>query len=262
MAAPPEVDVLPVLPPDIIILICSSLDDPSKCAAACLARSWRDAVATPRLWKTVGIIPGKILRLTDARLASLVKRSGGGLTSLYLSAASLITREGLAAALYPRQSKLKFVSAYGDSICGADVAAALTKAYRGRLHKLKVCGTRAVAVPAGGVPHDREAAFWASCEDTLGALRALLAPGGQLDAEAVCNVTTALGAHRVCARLCTREGACACGATCCKAHAHRMSNCMGCGTPICDSCCDFGTPECEDCAMMSGHSDFDPETDL
>lgn len=247
---------LPELPCEVISLILSSLNDPSKCAAACLARAWRDAAASPHLWKKVGVFPGAVVRLTDAGLASLVKRAAGGLKQLYLPKVCLITREGLAAALTPRQNKLSVVQASRNSISGADIAAALTT-YRGRLRKLKVCGIRAVTLPPDGVVTD-QTGFRASCNNVIGALRALLVPGGDLDAEAVCVV-------EVCARLSTREGTCSCGVVFCKVHAGRMNNCMGCGKRICDDCT-FGAewggpfsgpPQCEDCGAMSGNSDFD-----
>jgi hypothetical protein len=51
------------------------------CAAACVARAWRAAAAEPHLWRDLrwGRAAG---RLTDERLASLVARSAGGLTSM------------------------------------------------------------------------------------------------------------------------------------------------------------------------------------
>ena len=231
---------LPELPCEVISLILSSLNDPSKCAAACLARAWRDAAASPHLWKTVGVFPGTALRLTDAGLASLVRRSAGGLTHLRLPSASSITREGLAAAMTPRQEKLKAVLAYGNSISGADIAAALAT-YRGRLRKLKVCGIRAVAVrpdvPLEEVEEEIAFAFWASCNDAIGALLALLAPEGKLDAIAVCDQDADTDTL-VCARLCTIEHKCEnCETACCKKHAvNVITECVRCGGFYCDEC--------------------------
>jgi hypothetical protein len=56
-------------------------DVPTLCAAACVARSWRAAAGEPRLWRDLrwGHAVG---RLTDERLAALVARASGSLSSM------------------------------------------------------------------------------------------------------------------------------------------------------------------------------------
>ena len=193
--AAPKGAVNVALPIDVLVLVLQPLkgDVSSLCAAACVARAWCDAAALPALWARIGPLPpAAAAQLTDARLERMVARARGGLQHLDLSTSrfeddavmSCVTVAGLVAALRHESQLLSFV-ANGDPLTGAGIAAALASCH-GRVQHLDVCGVRALAAPAGGVPRDERAAFRASCKATLKALRALLAPGRSLGAVTIC----------------------------------------------------------------------------
>ena len=189
------------LPPDVLAFILQPLqgDMASLCAAACIARAWRAAVASPNLWTRIGPLPlAAAARLTDARLKQLVGRAQGGLRHLDLSdiAGSRLTSAGLAAALR-RESLLSF-AANGDPLTGAGIVAALASS-RGRMHELRVCSVLAVE-PAFACSLREGAVLWLSAVSTLNALNGLLAPEGTVDAAAPCGLTTR-GRLSLCARM-------------------------------------------------------------
>ena len=233
------------LPADLVALVLLPLrgDVRSLCAAACVARAWRDAATKTRLWTQIGPLhPRTAARLTDARLDSLVSRARGGLRHLNLTGVgkSSVTDAGLAVALR-RESRIAYFGASGDRLTGASIAVALERS-RGHLRRLRVCGQRAASAPA---------ASRASCNAALGALRALLAPGGSMDAESLCAMREFLGfSGRVCKRMCTLEGACdGCGATCCQFHTTCVTSCSDCGDPVCTRCSSYVTGVCDDCVL-------------
>lgn len=257
-AAPPSPDAEPPgnveLPRDVLPLVLLPLkgDVASLCAAACVSRAWRGAVTFPRLWTHIGPFSGGFgARLTDARLMQLVARARGGLQVLKLTniSRSSITDAGLAAAL-GNTSRLRVFAANGMPLTGAGIAAALAGS-QGRMRKLRVCGVRAApAVDDGDMPRD-------SWEAALGALHALLAPDGEIDAAEFCNMAAydyRLDGPR-CARMCTGDDGCYnCEAMCCSAHKARVQNCLNCIGAICDCCRSqevtaFGVPLCEPCGL-------------
>jgi hypothetical protein len=232
------------LPAELIVLVLLPLsgDVRSLCAAACVARPWRHAASSPRVWLKIGPFRGPAAaHLTDARLLSLVARvSSGGLRHLDLTgvAKSSLSDEGLAFALR-RQTGLLSFTADGEPLTGAGIAAALAPS-SGCLHRLGVRGVCAEPVPADGVPHGNQHAFWTNCIETLDTLQALLSPEGSTDADAVCcsKVQTRTGATSMCVRVCGSEASCsACGATYCNAHdrLHRY-RCTSCGGGACQRC--------------------------
>jgi len=91
-AAPPGeptrfADTLPV-PVIELVLSFREGDTATLCAAACVARAWREAARQPRLWRWLLFSGGyKCTRMdlvTDERLAALVARAGGALERLHL----------------------------------------------------------------------------------------------------------------------------------------------------------------------------------
>jgi hypothetical protein len=109
-------------------------DVASLCAAACVARAWRDAALHPSLWRDFSTCFGDgdvAARLTDARLAALVARARGGLERLHLSSCAALTAFGVAAALRgcPPLTTLRVRGLLlGDSPDGTPWGAALDEA--------------------------------------------------------------------------------------------------------------------------------------
>ncbi len=227
------------LPVDVLVLVLLPLvgDAPSLCAAACVARSWRKAAASPRLWTRIGHFRDNAATLTNERLLNLVSRAQHGLQQLNLTGIykSNLTDEGLAEALRSEQHILLF-AANGRPLTGAGIAAALAPS-RGRLGKLRVCCVRALPKPEspGAMSVFNEVAFVANCNKTLDELRALLAPDGVMKATAVCSLE--LDDDVLCTRMCGRKNVCSCGAMYCKSHADRVSECVECEDKVCDACC-------------------------
>ena len=90
------------LPRDALVRVLRQLDShvPSLCAAACVARAWRDAAAEPSLWaRPQGLWWRAAERLTEERLEALVARARGGLERLDLRGARFIEDDGREAAL-------------------------------------------------------------------------------------------------------------------------------------------------------------------
>ena len=161
-----ELSASVALPVDVLVLVLQPLegDVASLCAAACVARNWRDAVSSPRLWTRIGpLTPVVAARLTDARLDSLIRRARGDLRHLNLKevSKSSITDAGLAVAL-SSISRLCSFSVNGDPLTGAGIAAALAPS-SGQLQQLEVRGARRIAPPAvRGAARDKPARVWAS----------------------------------------------------------------------------------------------------
>ena len=198
------------LPPDVLAFILQPLlgDVASLCAAACIARAWRDAVASPLLWTRIGPLPpAAAARLTDARLIQLVGRAQGGLQHLDLSDVSgcCLTNAGLFAALR-RESLLSF-AANGEPLTGSGIVAALAGGSRGRVRELRVCGVPAIAPAFADGHYLDDHVHWLGCMCTLNALNGLLAPGGVLDASAPCGLTM-MCRQRLCARMVASEIPC------------------------------------------------------
>ena len=125
-----------------LVLACLVGDVASLCAAACVARAWRDAAATPSLWVRIdgpGIqIDGNhataiyrcLARLTDARFQSLAARAlgAGGTTSLHLYETP-VTDEGCIQALSQQQQPVLHLIAGGNNckLTGKGIAIALKR---------------------------------------------------------------------------------------------------------------------------------------
>ena len=251
------------LPVDVLFLVLLPLkgDMASLCAAACVARAWRKAASSPRLWMNLGPFPGKAAaNLTDARLKELVSRARRCLVHLNVRSISTssLTDEGLIAALR-RETHIQIFAANGGPLTGAGIAAALAPS-RGSVRTLYVCGVRALPKPAsaGRMSSNQLNTLLADCKKKLGELRALLAPGASMNATAVCDV---MEGNAFCTRMGKTEDTCRCGATYCKFHAKGTFTCEECFQPTCERCAsDFG-PICVDCEFNDHGSDFGSDFD-
>jgi hypothetical protein len=255
------------LPVDVLLLVLLHLqkDMPtlmaSLCAAACVARSWRTAASTPRLWTRIGPFRGNAAaNLTDERLKLLVSRARHHLQHVDLRNISkaCLTDEVLAAALR-REKRIFTFCANGKPLTGAGVAAALAPS-SGRLRQLLVRGVRALPKPesAGRMSSIQQDAFLVNCKQPLARLRALLAPEGSMKATAVCQASTG---NKMCTRLCDNESACECGATYCMLHTDRVGSCGNCVDPICERCTSFAEDLCDGC-FIEFEGDRDNEFDI
>jgi hypothetical protein len=252
------------LPADVLVLVLLPLkgDMSSLCASACVARAWRKAASSPRLWMNLGPFLGNAAaNLTDARLALLVSRARRHLLHLNLQGISKsgLTDEGVAEALR-REKHIQIFAANGVPLTGAGIAAALAPS-RGRLRTLYVNGVRALPKPvsAGRLSSDQLNTLLADCNKKMGELRALLAPGASLNATTVCKVM--LEGHVYCTRMGKNEDTCRCGATHCKFHAKSMFTCEECFQPTCERCSSYGGLICEDCASNVDGSNFGSDFD-
>lgn len=176
---------------DIVALVLARLsgDVPSLCAAACVARAWRDAAAKPQLWAHVGPLPlAAARRLTDARLATLVARAAGGLERLRLDGAEQLTEEGLAVALQQPHALTDFCAPTECRTLTAISVARALASRRGQLLRLSVRGLECgPPVPKHDAGQAGLAAWRREVAGVVRALRALLAPGGVLDGDRLCN---------------------------------------------------------------------------
>ena len=240
------------LPVDVLVLVLLPLagDVPSLCAAACVATAWRKAAVSPRLWTRIGPFRGNAATLTNEHLQLLVSRAQHGLQQLNLTGIykSSLNDAGLVAALR-HETRIELFAAHGKPLTGAGIAAALAPS-RGRLHSLSVSGVCALPQPAsaGHMSTAQQDAFVADCNKTVDELRALLAPDGVMHATAVCGLEMADDV--LCTRMCSRNNVCSCGAIYCKRHANCVSECEGCGDPVCDACC---CPDADDLCMVCGY---------
>jgi len=224
------------LPVDVLVLVLLPLrgDTVSLCAAACVSRAWREAASLPRLWKKIGRFWGNAgANLTDARLKQLVSRSRRRLQHLDLRGSgvgkSSLTDGGLAKALR-REKRIQSFAANGSPLTGAGIAAALAPS-RGRLRDLRLCGVRPLPkFASAGMSSIQQEAFMVTCRETIDELRALLAPGGLMTAEDVCDV---MQGDVICTRMCNDEHSCICGASFCTRHADCVYACGECGDPVC-----------------------------
>lgn len=111
------------LPPSLLLRILTphAGDVATLCAAACVARAWRDAAFTPRLWADMCMSPRVASRLTDARLAMLTARAGDSLLYLDLSRGrSSLTARGVLRAL--REHRLASLRVRGVRSSGGELA--------------------------------------------------------------------------------------------------------------------------------------------
>jgi len=217
------------LPADALALVLAHLagDVPSLCAAACVARAWRDAAAAPKLWARLAKLPwSSARRLTNQHLKALVKRASGCLERLDVSGASKVTDAGLAAALrLPHAVTAFFADAYCDGLTARGVAKALTS-QRGRnqllLRELSVNGLRCKPdkdIPSFDERNDDEYAWYNACKGVIQTLRTLMAPGCEVDGDTWCMPDSLQGGP--CSILCGRGSTCAH----CKTRAVRRSLC-------------------------------------
>jgi len=165
------------LPPSLLLRILTphAGDVATLCAAACVARAWRDAAFTPRLWADMCMSPRLASRLTDARLAILTARAGDSLLHLDLSRVrSSLTARGVLRALREH-----------------------------RLASLRVRGVRS----SGGEPALDEVKE-ADIASPLALFRSLLLSGGSLDLDVAATCTlrpiSPLDA-KPCGRLCASQ---------------------------------------------------------
>jgi hypothetical protein len=127
------------LPRDALVLAFAPLagDVQSLCAAACVARAWRDAAAEPRLWTRI-VCRGR--KLKGEHLAWLVARAQGGLERLELGRTSDISDLDLYTALQQPHALTHFTlrkcSPFGPT--GQGVVGALASR-RGQLRFLQLC---------------------------------------------------------------------------------------------------------------------------
>lgn len=250
------------LPVDVLVLVLLLLkgDVSSLCAAACVATTWRNAAASPRLWTKIGPFSANaVANLTDARLKQLVLRAKRGLRNLNLQniARSCLTDEGVAKALR-REKRIVVFAANGKPLTGAGIAVALAPS-RGRLRRLLVSCIPALPEPedAGPVTSIQQDAFLVKCKQPLVELRALLAPEGSMKATAVCQATTGNG---LCTRMCDNKSSCECGATYCMLHSDRVGSCGYCVDPICERCTSLAEDICDGCFLEL--EDRDDEFDI
>ena len=204
-------------------------DLPSLCAAACVARAWRDTAKEPRLWMRPRRLPrAAAARLTDAHLKTLVARATGRLRRLDLRGARLLTNAGLLAALQQPHAIVTFIADYRCEFSAEGVAAAL-HARSGRLRALSLRGVRCL-------PDDGE--VWSDGDDgdrVLGELDELLERGVKKREILLCEE---------CGRLCREEDRC---------EGCETTLCLRCqGRPRWRACEDCGEVYCPDCA--DGHS--------
>lgn len=256
------------LPVDVLRLVLLPLKDDmaSLCAAACVARAWRQAATWPRLWSRIGRFRGNAAaNLTNARLKQIVSRARRGLRHLDLrglsSKTSNLTDKGLAEALR-RQKRILSFRANGGLLTGAGIAAALVPS-SGRLRKLLVCGVRALprSASTGSMSSAQQEAFLDACLDSALALRDLLAPDGYLNATAVCDAV--MDGNVLCTRMCDETSVCWCEAVYCKCHAGCIFECEGCDNTVCERCCSFSSEICNDCYLIgSDKSGFSSENEL
>ena len=187
------------LPDDALARIMSHLagDVCSLCAAACVARSWRDAAAEPTLWVRLSQLPRTAAsRLTDAHLMVLVALSRGGLESLDLRGAELITDDGLTAALQQPHALVSFSADHGCKQLSAQGVLAALASRRGRLRALCVRGMQQ-CITGWHLPRPYTAAVL---------LRGLLEPRGVFDVIAYCGQDEDAGGR--CGALCGPDDVC------------------------------------------------------
>lgn len=219
------------LPRDALVRVLRQLDShvPSLCAAACVARAWRDAAAEPSLWaRPQGLWWRAAERLTEERLEALVARARGGLERLDLRGARFIEDDGLEAALqqpHALDSLVEFVAntegePYGRSALG------VTRALASRSGRTRLLDVKGLDCTSEFDDVRTEAA------EVVAALRALLAPGGVLIGEHVC-----VGCSELCGAedFCSTEG---CPAVACEACREYIpfTWCGSCDALLCNGC--------------------------
>lgn len=105
----------PSLPVDLIAEMLLRLrgSAPSLCAAACVCTAWRAVAAKPAVWRVVDArrLAKTYGRLTGPRLASLVRRAGGGLVTVVLDGCDRLKDEDVAC--LKNCMKLKTLSVVG-----------------------------------------------------------------------------------------------------------------------------------------------------
>jgi hypothetical protein len=253
------------LPTDVLLLVLLPLkgDVASLCAAACVARAWRQAAYSPRLWTRIGRFRGNAAKnLTDARLRQLVFRARHHLYHLDLRGRSMaessLTDTGLAVALRREKRILSFY-ADGDPLTGAGIAVALAPS-SGVLRTLRVCGVRALprSEATGAMSITQQEAFTAACVDSVVELQALLVPGaGSLNATAVCDA--AMSGNVLCTRMCDDKNVCGCESVFCKRHADCVFECVGCWRTVCGCCTSLADDICDECFLDGSGSGSDYE---
>ena len=247
---------------DEVALILAQLDGdvPSLCAAACVSRAWRAAAAAPALWVRLECLPPAVAeRLNAERLAGLVARAAGGLQLLDLSDAGRfsLTDADLVAALRQPHALTSFTADSGcERLTAAGVVAALTSR-RGLMFELSVAGLAVGPELPSDDDEDEEDdeafiarqravnAFVTESDAVRAALRALLAPDGDLDGEFLCDGA----AGEICVFLCGEDDTCShCDRKRCLGHGGAdFEVCNACDGSFCDYCIegDF----CEACTL-------------
>ena len=250
MGAPPT---LGELPQELLVHILTFLEGEtaSLCACACLSRSWRDAVATPALWRTLRLrgnfdaMPVVYTEddetLLDAWgvsadvLRRLVSRAGASLETLelfteQLTDADLVCLRLPACPALRRVSLLSYFPFRRGKACRLTVGGALHALHGRQLHLLEVAGVN-------GDEDDDEGDAESDEDFELEApgctwMRAVLAAGGVLDDGRQCGT---------CDRLIRPRDAMRCDNRLC-----RESWCMFCSEhEENDDCGQFCCTECE-----------------
>ena len=232
-------------------------DVPSLCAAACVSRAWRAAAAAPALWLRLERLPSEAAgRLNTERLIWLVARAAGGLERLDLSGADGVGDDSLDAALQQPHALTHFVADSDCSLLSASVVAEALASRSGHLLQLTVAG---VAV-GPETPWDEDSddereraadAFIIASDDVLDALRALMAPGGVLDGDHMCE-----GDGELCIFVCGLSSTCAkCKRALCADHEKELfADCTACDKPFCGNYCMHGEV-CDACLAAAAAPD-------
>jgi hypothetical protein len=218
------------------------------CAAACVARAWRDAAerVLPKSAVRLDKLPLAVARrLTDAGLAALVRRARGRLVSLDLRGAQLVKDEGLVAALLQPHALTTFRA---DITCRELTASAVVRALEPRrnlMREVHVAGLKCSSTPAS----ERQALHQV-CNRVIGELNALLVGGGLMVHTTLSGNKVCAYEYEPCARLCGSSDVCMdCALTLCGEH---QDGCFGpcfgsCGGRFCDQCVHGGPGMCSDC---------------
>jgi hypothetical protein len=259
-----------------LLLACLVGDVASLCAAACVARAWRDAAATPSLWVRLDGLKIRCMeRLTDSRLQSFVARAldAGGVTSLRLFRTP-VTDEGLLQALSQQQQPVLHFTAgaafhSSNKLTGKGIATALKRS-GGHLQTLKVSG-----LPPLGAPEQEDivrqhgassrVALLNARREVLSELLSLMAPGCSLDATGFCAEDVEHPENKAitytCGILCDPGHAChdiRCRKLVCFAVPFHSASCDWCNHSFCNDCMrgafvggeDTNGMVCERCARI------------
>lgn len=280
---PPPASSSAELPADMLPLVFARLggDVAALCASACVSKGWHDTLlSTAPAWES--LVAGRAaLRMTDARLLSLVARSRGGLRNLDLSGCTALSDFGVSKAL--RMDHLSHLSVVGCCNLNVETLVNMTLKYRPKLDSLRVRGLmrgghacQDFAVSDTG---DEQAAMdLVERERTM--LKEMLHEPHDLDVTVGCmhagwpyhGLVNSQGMHGVCGRMCNEEDrACSsCFTYRCIAHRYELTfapptptadksfeQCACCGKLFCKCCVEAEELEAEETygeQLLCGHT--------